>query len=195
MKGNFSSPTWKFLITAALLLGSFGGSVYVSRKSEPPSLIAQADGVVASGTKDSNELKQAFDLVNQATVKEPANPKAMMIKALITQRRGYIDDAIRTYEAMIPFTADLLGAACLNLGELYEIKGDNARAKAYYWQSVEFNPSSIGAWEKLVPLVLNAGEIDEARSDIESALEDLDDSPRLDKLKELLKQQAVKSEQ
>jgi Tfp pilus assembly protein PilF len=169
MSSTPNSPQWKFLIASALLVGSFAGNVYYHRKAAQTSKMMQADQILSTGTSSAAELAKATDLISEVLVEQPGNPKALMIKALSLQKRGLIDDALKNYEELTSASASLLSYGHFNAAVLYQITGQDTKAEAHYWQSLQGTDIVPMFYSNLIKLLLKNQRIDEAKQLLQDA--------------------------
>jgi tetratricopeptide (TPR) repeat protein len=170
-----------FLFTSAVLVGSFLGNYQSKKYKDVTSMLIEADKVLASGTNDSVKLANASDLINKVVEIESDHPKALMIKALLLQRRGLTKEALDVYEKLNKSSENILQYGRFNAGVLYHLQKNLPLAEFNYRTAITYNPPMPMFWTNLLSILIEQGKIEEA-SDI--YLEAIDQFPNSAEIKE-----------
>ncbi len=116
---------------------------------------------------------RALQHIKKALKIKPDYPEALNTLGYMYATRGKFDLARAAFEKALndPFYQTPQIAA-LNLGELYERRGDSRKALSYYKQAVKLDPQSAEAWYRIGRISEKAGNNDEARHAYETAVQD-----------------------
>lgn len=92
-----------YLLTSAVLVGSFLGSYYrgQSVKSSPKDAVAQAHNLIDTAAGDQAKLAEASDLLQKTIESDPENLSALFLQGRVQQQRGFIDLALQSYQKFL----------------------------------------------------------------------------------------------
>lgn len=135
-----------------------------------PALGAQSSFSVGEELFLQNKPKEALKHLESAVAEDPAHVQAFLYLGIVYQQLDKLDDAIETYNKILPKAGSETARIAYNLGNAYFTKGDLDMARRCYSQSIEEEPSYASAYLNRANTLVKSGELSEALADYESYL-------------------------
>lgn len=180
-----SKPKKKRLVFLAvgavlLLLLCFGVWLFFEKKQEKVQDFRQ-EGMAKFS---QGAFQEASDLLEKGG-EEEKNPEVLLkLGAAYYNQRKY-DEAVRIYEKII--ANDEENAMALNsLANAYRDKKDSEKAISAYEKAIKINPLSPLAYSNLAILLMDGGQVEDAKNVIKAGLASIPDSQELKNIKTYL---------
>ncbi|MDR3556425.1 MAG: tetratricopeptide repeat protein [Syntrophobacteraceae bacterium] len=169
---GFTADQMKTLGEKALLAQDAPSSLkYLTEaeKKQPNDAVIQYDLGLAYNLRGFDA--QALEHIQKALKIKPDYPEALNTLGYMYATRGQFDLAKEAFEkAMNNAFYQTPQMAALNLGELYEKRGDSQMALVYYRKAVKLDPHYAQAWFRVGKMLEKSGNNEEAKQAYETAL-------------------------
>lgn len=130
---------------------------------------------LAQAYADDEDYVSASTILRKSTTLRPANPDARTMLGNIYTRMGRYDDAIKEYEAVVELRKEYRNyRPYLNLGQVYLLKGDPAKAQEQLQAYIDLSKDLVGVSWAHFALYRNAlaqGQSQEAEKHLQTALQ------------------------
>ena len=117
-----------------------------------------------------NKPQEALAHLEAATSEDPAHVQAFIYLGIVYQQLNRLDNAIETYNRILPRGGNEAARINYNLGNAYFTKGDMAMARRHYTQAIEANPYYASAYLNRANSLVKGGELKDALGDYETYL-------------------------
>ena len=114
-----------------------------------------------------NKPQEALKYLESAVSEDPAHVQAFIYLGIVFQQIKRLDDAIATYQKILPKGGDETARIACNLGNAYFTKGDFALARRYFTQAIEADPKYSPAYLNRANALVKIGELKNAITDYE----------------------------
>ncbi len=122
------------------------------------------------------QVAKAFQILQEATQKEPDSALLQEEFARVAAVSGKYDLAVAEYERLVASDPKSIDKR-ISLGELYDIKGDSTNAIRIYQQAAQVWPNDVQVGLALAGALANAGRNGEARTQYEKIVMSYPDNP------------------
>lgn len=148
-------------------------------ESEPRAMKISASELVdkADNAYERGEIENARSILEEASVVEPANPEILNKLAFVTAKTGNRLKAIELYERSLELDEndDLTHNA---IASLYRAENAYERSQDHYRKAIEIDDTYAQTFYNYGNLLVDMGEIEEARAMYKRALELQSDFPQ-----------------
>lgn len=133
-----------------------------------PAAGAQSSFVRGEELFMQNRPQDALPYLEAAVSEDPAHVQAFLYLGIIHLQLNRLDDAAAVYTRILPRAGAETARITFNLGNIYFLKGDYLRARQYFSQAIEANPSFSAAFLNRANTLTRNGDLAEAVRDYET---------------------------
>ena len=117
-----------------------------------------------------NRPQEALSFLEAAVEEDPAHVQAFLYLGIVYKQINRLDDAISTYNRILPRGGREADRIAYNLGNAYFMKGEHDTARQYYSQAIELNPNYASAYLNRANAQVRTRALNEAIVDYEEYL-------------------------
>lgn len=117
-----------------------------------------------------NRPREALPFLEAAVADDPFRVQTFQYLGIAYQQLNRLDDAISTYQKILPLAGEETARIAYNLGNAYYAKGNTAVAQEYYTISIEADPAHASAYLNRANALVKTGSYQDAIPDYERYL-------------------------
>ena len=133
-----------------------------------------------------NDPQGALKYLEEAVAEDPAHVQAFLYLGIVYLQLNRADDAIATYQKILPRAGAETARIAYNLGNACFSKGDFALALQYYTEAISSDPSYSSAYLNRANTLVKTGELENAIGDYETYLSLEGGSPQKEQVESLM---------
>lgn len=169
--GMIDAGTWVSVGARVLQAGEYRGALYCFQKAMA---INPRDremvGSIGDALMNRGRYEDALDCYERVIQIDPADARGWERKAICLNSVGKEEEVIVCCNKALEIDQRLLGTRVI-LGIIYRKRGDYARLASFAQETVQFAPESMRARVMLAEALMYSGKLNEAKSELEKALE------------------------
>jgi tetratricopeptide (TPR) repeat protein len=160
-------------------LGYVGGAMTAERQGGPaPRDKVHLEGTILAGREqvDAGLHESALHTWRAILATDPENRYVLQEASYAAERTGNPDEAMAFAARLVDLYPEFLPGVA-QLGMLHVQRGDTAKAVDIFRRGIEFHPDEASLRYRLVLALISEGELDEAESEIQRAIDGGSDAP------------------